>query len=118
MIIKPINDTETRQIVQNVVKNITGSPQTEPAPASPVGKRIVALDADHSGFELKSILKTDIESLGSVVMDVGTNSKEPVDYTDFAHSIAQMVGTGRAWRGIMIDGAGIGSCIVAYKVPM
>lgn len=116
-IINRMDDNEIRQIVQNVVRNITGTPQTDPTPASPVGKRIVALGADHGGFELKGILKTEIESLGFVVMDVGTNSKEPVDYPDFAHSVAQMVGTGRAWRGIMIDGAGIGSCIVANKVP-
>ena len=39
------------------------------------------------------------------------------DYPDFAHAVAQQVGSGSAWRGIMIDGAGIGSCIVANKVP-
>lgn len=118
-IINLMNDSEIRRIVQNVVRTVTGSPESEPVPASPqpAGKKIVALGADHGGFELKGILKTEIESLGFVVMDVGTGSKEPVDYPDFAHSVAQMVGTGRAWRGIMIDGAGIGSCIVANKVP-
>jgi len=106
-IINRMDDNEIRQIVQNVVRKMTGTPQTDPLPASPVvGKRIVALGADHGGFELKGILKTEIESLGFVVMDVGTNSKEPVDYPDFAHSVAHM-----------IDGAGIGSCIVANKVP-
>ena len=116
-----MDNKEIRQIVQNVVKNVIESPQAESAPASPSvptsGKRIIALGADHGGFELKGLLKPEIESLGFVVMDVGTNSKEPVDYPDFAHSVAQMAGTGRAWRGIMIDGAGIGSCIVANKVP-
>lgn len=114
-----MDDREIRRIVQNVVRNMTGSPESEPASASPQpsGKKVVALGADHGGFELKNLLKTEIESLGFVVMDIGTNSKEPVDYPDFAHSVAQMVGTGRAWRGIMIDGAGIGSCIVANKVP-
>lgn len=71
-----MDDNEIRQIVQNVVRNMTGAPQTDPPPASPVGKRIVALGADHGGFELKGILKTEIESLGFTVMDVGTNSKE------------------------------------------
>lgn len=118
-IINLMNDSEIRRIVQNVVRTVMGSPESEPVPASPqpAGKKIVALGADHGGFELKGILKTEIESLGFVVMDLGTGSKEPVDYPDFAHSVAQMVGTGRAWRGIMIDGAGIGSCIVANKVP-
>ena len=114
-----MNDSEIRQIVENVVKSITDSPQDETASvtAPTAGKKIVALGADHWGFELKGILRSEIESLGFMVMDVGTNSKEPVDYPDFAHSVAQMVGTGRVWRGIMIDGAGIGSCIVANKVP-
>ena len=118
-IINPMDDKEIRQIVQNVIQNMTGSPESESASSSPqpTGKKIVALGADHGGFELKGLLKTEIESLGFVVMDVGTNSKEPVDYPDFAHSVAQIVGTDRAWRGIMIDGAGIGSCIVANKVP-
>ena len=112
-----MDDREIRQIVQNVVKNITGSPQTGPSPASPTNKKIVALGADHGGFELKEALKSDIAALGFEVSDVGTNSRDAVDYPDFAHSVAQAVGTGKAWRGIMIDGAGIGSCIVANKVP-
>ena len=115
-----IDDREIRQIVQNVIQNMT-EPQGESIPVSssaqPSGKKIVALGADHGGFELKEILKTEISMLGFGVNDVGTNSKEPVDYPDFAHAVAQSVSAGKAWRGIMIDGAGIGSCIVANKVP-
>ena len=77
----------------------------------------MAIGADHGGFELKEMLKTDLAALGYDVLDVGTNSKEAVDYPDFAHEVAKMVSTGKAWRGIVIDGAGIGSCIVANKVP-
>ncbi len=51
------------------------------------------------------------------MIDAGTNSKEAVDYPDFAFDVARLVSTGKAWRGIAIDGAGIGSCIVANKVP-
>jgi ribose 5-phosphate isomerase B len=114
-----MDDREIRQIVKNVVQSVTGSPANEPAPSilQSTGKKIVALGADHGGFELKGILKSEVESLGFSVMDVGTNSKDAVDYPDFAHAVAQAVGTGKAWRGIMIDGAGIGSCIVANKVP-
>ena len=114
-----MDDREIRQIVQNVVQSVTGSPANEPAPSSirSTGQKIVALGADHGGFELKGILKGEVESLGFSVMDVGTNSKDAVDYPDFAHAVAQAVSTGKAWRGIMIDGAGIGSCIVANKVP-
>ena len=112
-----IDDSEIRQIVQRVIKNVTGVPENENSPAPIAGKKIVAIGADHGGFELKGILKTEIESLGFDVRDVGTNSKEAVDYPDFAHTVAQSVSTGKVWRGIMIDGAGIGSCIVANKVP-
>ena len=66
---------------------------------------------------MKEALKSELKTLGFDVDDLGTNSKEAVDYPDFAHAVAQAVGSGKAWRGIMIDGAGIGSCIVANKVP-
>lgn len=116
-----IDDKEIRQIVQNVIRHVTSSIQAESAPVASTteqsGKKIVVLGADHGGFELKEVLKAEISALGFVLMDVGTTSKEPVDYPDFAHAVAQSVSTGRAWRGIMIDGAGIGSCIVANKVP-
>jgi len=116
-----MDDKEIRQIVQNVVRQMTGSPQGAPAPVSapvqPSAKKIVVIGADHGGFELKGSLKTEIETLGFSVTDVGTNSKDAVDYPDFAHAVAQAVASGKAWRGVMIDGAGIGSCIVANKVP-
>lgn len=116
-IINPMDENEIRRIAQNVLAQMTGAPQPDPLPASPATKRVVALGADHGGFDLKEILKSEIEARGFTVTDVGTYSKEAVDYPDFAHAVAQLVGTGKAWRGIMIDGAGIGSCIVANKVP-
>jgi len=79
--------------------------------------KVIAIGADHGGFELKEILKPDLVALGYSIIDVGTNSKDSVDYPDFAFEVAKLVSTGKAWRGIMIDGAGIGSCIVANKVP-
>ena len=51
------------------------------------------------------------------MLDCGTGSTEPVDYPDFALSVAGLVAQGRAWRGILVDGAGIGSCLTANKVP-
>jgi len=114
-------DAELHEIVQRVLSNVMGSSARAQAapnpPTRPAGKRMVAIGADHGGFELKGVLKTEIASLGFEVTDVGTDSKEAVDYPDFAHAVAQLVSTGKAWRGVMIDGAGIGSCIVANKVP-
>jgi ribose 5-phosphate isomerase B len=120
-----INDAELHEIVQRVLNQVLGSSGREPAAsaaASPArtevsSRKVVAIGADHGGFELKEALKSELKTLGFDINDVGTNSKEAVDYPDFAHAVAQLVGTGKAWRGIMIDGAGIGSCIVANKVP-
>jgi ribose 5-phosphate isomerase B len=130
------SDEEIRSIVQRVVAQLMGlskpespaqkGPESagqapvavaavvEPAAAAP---KVVVMGADHGGYELKEILKKDVAALGYEVMDVGTHSKEPVDYPDLAHEVARAVSSGSAWRGIMIDGAGIGSCIVANKVP-
>ena len=77
----------------------------------------VALGADHGGFKLKEALKPVIEQAGFQVVDVGTNSTDAVDYPDFALTVAQQVQAGTATFGIMVDGAGIGSAMVANKVP-
>jgi ribose 5-phosphate isomerase B len=78
---------------------------------------LVAVGADHGGFALKEALKTYLAELGFKVRDVGTSNTDSVDYPDFAYAVAQLVASGDAWRGIMVDGAGIGSCMVANKVP-
>lgn len=121
----PISDAELHEIVQRVLGKVLRSSEPEPAPSNPpapadikgAGRKVVAIGADHGGFELKEALKPELNALGFDINDLGTNSKEAVDYPDFAHAVAQAVGSGKAWRGIMIDGAGIGSCIVANKVP-
>ncbi|MBX7153155.1 ribose 5-phosphate isomerase B [bacterium] len=77
----------------------------------------VALGADHGGFALKEFLKKILKDSGYTVIDVGTNSTQSVDYPDFAHAVAQLVSDGDCFRGIMVDGAGIGSCMTANKVP-
>lgn len=128
-----IDDLQLRQIVQRVLAQVTGQTQS-PASAtdSPLppaiqavpqselksdSGRVVAIGADHGGFDLKENLRAYITELGFDVRDMGAYNKSPVDYPDFAHAVARLVSLGKAWRGIMIDGAGIGSCIVANKVP-
>ncbi|MGB2954486.1 MAG: ribose 5-phosphate isomerase B, partial [Anaerolineales bacterium] len=71
----------------------------------------------HGGFQLKETLKVFLSENGYSVVDCGTNSTDAVDYPDFARAVAEQVRGGNAWRGIMIDGAGIGSCMAANKVP-
>jgi ribose 5-phosphate isomerase B len=78
---------------------------------------VVALGADHAGFRLKEELKPWLAELGFALQDCGTTGTEPVDYPDYALAVAELVASGRAWRGIVIDGAGIGSCVAANKVP-
>jgi len=88
-----------------------------PAPSpSGQGELTVAIGADHGGFPMKEMLKAELQGHYTVI-DCGTDSTASVDYPDFALAVAQLVSSGRAWRGIMIDGAGIGSCMVANKVP-
>ncbi|MEN3038633.1 MAG: ribose 5-phosphate isomerase B [Candidatus Kryptonium sp.] len=81
------------------------------------GKKIVSIASDHAGFKLKEELKKFISDLGYSVLDLGTNSESSVDYPDFAYAVAYSIISGKAWRGIMIDGTGVASAIVANKVP-
>ena len=79
--------------------------------------RVVAIGADHGGFELKQQLKGYLRDWGYQVLDLGTDSAEAVDYPDFAEAVGNAVARGDAWLGIVLDSAGIGSSIAANKVP-
>jgi ribose 5-phosphate isomerase B len=83
----------------------------------PSEQRTVAIGTDHGGVDLKGILKQDLISLGYKVIDIGTHTTNTVDYPDIARQVAELVAKGQAWRGVVIDGAGIGSCMAANKVP-
>jgi ribose 5-phosphate isomerase B len=138
-----VADINIEQIVQKVVKEVLskkegqhppnplkeGSPTPNPSQegnTSPAlsGRGInekdtvkrVAIGADHGGFDAKEMLKTYLQNIGYQVTDVGTFSKERVDYPDYAAAVARKVASGACERGIMIDGAGIGSSIVCNKV--
>jgi ribose 5-phosphate isomerase B len=91
--------------------------EPRPSPPPPSVSRSVAIGADHGGYPLKETLKEFVAKLGHEVIDCGTSSTESVDYPDFALAVAQLVAQGRVGRGILIDGAGIGSCMAANKVP-
>ena len=77
----------------------------------------IVIGADHGGFDLKQRLLEHLRGRGHAVRDCGTASPEAVDYPVFARKVAAAVAAGEAERGIMIDGAGIGSAMVANKVP-
>jgi ribose 5-phosphate isomerase B len=80
-------------------------------------EKTIALGSDHGGFELKEKLKPIFEEFGLHVKDVGVHEEKPADYPDMARQVAEIVARGEALRGVIIDGAGIGSCIVANKFP-
>ncbi|MBI1244140.1 MAG: ribose 5-phosphate isomerase B [Alphaproteobacteria bacterium] len=75
----------------------------------------VALAADHGGVELKALLVKDLTAAGIPVVDLGTNSTDSVDYPDFADRLATALKDGRATRGILICGTGIGISIAANR---
>lgn len=112
-----ITDPEIEQIVQRVVSRLRTEEMAIQA-STPVSgsRRTVAIGSDHGGFAMKSELKLFLHSDGYDVLDCGTDSPEAVDYPDFAEAVARKVVSGEAWRGIVIDGAGIGSCMAANKV--
>ena len=80
-------------------------------------KKRIALGADHGGFEMKEQIKSLLADLGHDYQDFGTHSTEAVDYPDYAHLVARAVAGRTCDLGIVVDGAGIGSCMAANKVP-
>ena len=103
--------TQIREIVLSVLRE--GS--SERHRSGPT--QVVALGCDHGGYQLKQQLKAHISDWKFTLLDCGTTDESAVDYPDFAYAVAKLVSDGEAWRGIIIDGAGIGSCMTANKVP-
>ncbi len=127
-----LSESELQEMVQRIVRRTIGesAPATSIESEAPVSNsqldggslmanknRRIAIAADHGGYALKENLKVWLEKQGYQVDDCGTHSPESVDYPDYAYAAAKKVSDGEAWRGIIIDGAGIGSCMVANKVP-
>jgi ribose 5-phosphate isomerase B len=115
-----MTDRNKVKIIQNVVSGLYSSSISEGDKTTlekAINKvRYVAIGADHGGYEAKEILINFLRNIGYRITDVGTYSKESVDYPDFAFKVAKRVACGECERGIMIDGAGIGSSIACNKV--
>jgi len=120
-----ISESEIRSIVSKVLDaagqtarpSTVSQPQAATSPCDQSSKKIVAIGSDHGGYEMKTALLQYVKELGHDVIDCGTDSKESVDYPDFALAVAEKLYNKHACRGIIIDGAGIGSCMAANKVP-
>jgi ribose 5-phosphate isomerase B len=116
---------EVRELVRAVVDGVLGEasvepgrePASEPEVVADPGSTTIAIGADHGGFPLKERIGFLLREQGYEVTDCGTHSRESVDYPDYAHAVTRLVSDGTCTYGIVIDGAGIGSCIVANKVP-
>ncbi len=74
------------------------------------------IGSDHAGFEMKMMLAKHLRDLGEEVVDVGTNSADPVDYPDFAEAVGKAIIEGRADRGVLICGSGVGASVAANKI--
>jgi ribose 5-phosphate isomerase B len=77
----------------------------------------VAVGADHAGFELKQHLVAWLRGQGHEPEDFGTDSTEPVDYPDYAEAVGNAILSGRAERGLVVCGSGVGACVAANKMP-
>jgi ribose 5-phosphate isomerase B len=76
-----------------------------------------AIGADHAGVELKKDLVRYLKETGQDVEDLGTHGTDPVDYPDYAEAVGQAIRTGRADRGVLICGSGVGASVAANKLP-
>lgn len=117
-----ISDAELKTLVNNIVRRTMHGEEVRTVAPSPQNnsscdQKTVALGADHGGFKMKEMLKAHLTEAGFGVIDCGTHSVQSVDYPDLAFAVAEKVSQGEVCRGIVIDGAGIGSCMTANKVP-
>jgi beta-phosphoglucomutase family hydrolase/RpiB/LacA/LacB family sugar-phosphate isomerase len=76
----------------------------------------IVIGADHAGFSLKEELAAQVRQLGHSVLDVGTHSSAPVDYSDYAEAVAEALVKGKADRGVLVCGSGVGASVAANKV--
>ncbi len=127
------SEDEVRALVARVVDTVMADTATDDAATAstpptleesrPTAQSVagageaIAIGADHGGYPLKERLAFKLKEAGHEVIDCGTTSTDSVDYPDFAHAVARKVADGAACYGIIVDGAGIGSAMVANKVP-
>jgi ribose 5-phosphate isomerase B len=77
----------------------------------------IAVASDHAGFDLKELLKRDLQEAGYAVLDLGTNSTASVDYPDYGRAMGEAIAAGKAEKGVLVCGSGIGISIAANRNP-
>lgn len=75
----------------------------------------IAIAADHAGYQLKGMIRSALEEKGFNVLDLGTNGPDSVDYPDYGHALAKAIEDGKAARGILVCGSGVGISIAANR---
>ena len=75
----------------------------------------IAVASDHGGFPIKARIIEELRRLGHEILDLGTNSPDPVDYPDYSKAVAEAVLDGRAERAVLLCGSGAGACVAANK---
>jgi ribose 5-phosphate isomerase B len=76
----------------------------------------IAVACDHAGFPLKQMVMETVRLAGHEILDLGTDSDQPVDYPDYAEKVGRAIQNGEAERGILLCGSGVGACIAANKM--
>ncbi len=99
-----------------MLEDLEKEPVESAREAASEAPRSVAMGADHGGFRMKEALAAYLEDGGFEVFDCGTDGPEAVDYPDYAAAVARRVASGASDVGIVVDGAGIGSCMAANKI--
>jgi ribose 5-phosphate isomerase B len=105
-----------RDLARNRGVSIVEVPEEQFKPTA-LPEKVVAIGSDHGGFHMKDVLKPLIADLGFVPFDVGVSEEKAVDYPDIAEKVGEAILTKTAARGVIIDGAGIGSAMAANKMP-
>lgn len=77
----------------------------------------IAVASDHAGFEIKNDVADALRAVGHDVQDLGTYDETPVDYPDYAEKIGEALLEGRAERGVLVCGSGVGASVAANKIP-
>ncbi|MCY7379759.1 MAG: ribose 5-phosphate isomerase B [Gemmatimonadaceae bacterium] len=84
---------------------------------APLSPSTILIASDHAGFELKEMLEAELRRMGYDVDDLGPETEASVDYADYAHPLAQRISDGRATRGILMCGTGLGMSYTANRYP-
>lgn len=101
---------------RTIVSGITGALVAAGQQNAATAKMSLVIGGDHAGFPMKGPVVTLLRSWGYTVKDMGTHSADPVDFPDIAKQVCGEITSGKAQRGILVCGTGVGACIAGNKI--